>query len=414
MASIFPFQPYRYTARAGDLRHLATQPYDKISPQMRQRYLAASPNNLVRVVLGERFPTDDASDNVYTRAAHCLDAWIDGRILERERSPSIYPYFQEFVSPDSGERLIRKGFIALGAVEDYSAGMVHRHEQTLSGPKQDRLELLRHTRAQCEQIFMLYSDPEGAIDRLIEESAAGAPLAEVNDEYATAHRLWRIDTEARIAEIQRLMAPRKLIIADGHHRYETAVAFRDENPTLAAAARVPIAYFNMHSPGLRILGTHRAMSSIEGFAPEAFLAGLGGLFRLTPLASLDELRTAWAQPHPGMIRMGVALGPPHGLYLAEAARAEDSLDVLVLHTRVIEGVLGVSAESVRTEKYIRYIRGIDAAAAEVAAGSAQLAFLLEPASVEQVARIAFSGGVMPQKSTDFYPKLLSGLTIYRM
>jgi hypothetical protein len=156
------------------------------------------------------------------------------------------------------------------------------------------------------------------------------------------------------------------------------------------------------------------MSSIEGFAPEAFLASLSGLFRLTPLASLDALRTAWAEPHPGMIRMGVALGAPHGLYLAEAARAEDSLDVLVLHTQVIEGVLGVSAESVRTEKYIRYIRGIDAAAAEVAAGAAQLAFLLEPASVEQVARIAFSGGVMPQKSTDFYPKLLSGLTIYRM
>jgi uncharacterized protein (DUF1015 family) len=414
MARIIPFQPYRYTARAGELQHLATQPYDKISPEMRRRYLAASPYNLVRVVLGERFPADNEIENVYTRAASSLEGWIAGGILERESSPSVYPYFQEFVSPDSGERLVRKGFIALGAVEDYSAGVVHRHEQTLSGPKQDRLELLRHTRAQCEQIFMLYSDPEGAVDRLIQEAAASAPLAEVNDEYDTAHRIWRIDDPARITEIQRLMAPRKLIIADGHHRYETAVAFRNESPTLAAAARVPIAYFNMHSPGLRILGTHRAMSGIAGFEPAAFLASLGGMFRITPLASLDELRASWTEPHPGLMRMGVTLGAPRGLYLAESAITEDLLDVAVLHSQVIEGVLGVSAEAVRTEKHIRYIRGIDVAAAEVDSGAAQLAFLLEPASVEQVARIAFSGGVMPQKSTDFYPKLLSGLTIYRM
>jgi uncharacterized protein (DUF1015 family) len=414
MASIFPFQPYRYTARASELRRLVTQPYDKISRDMRQRYLAASQHNLVRVILGERFPADSESDNVYTRAAACLDTWIDGGILARDPAPSIYPYYQEFISPDSGERMIRKGFIALGAVEDYSAGVVHRHEQTLTGPKQDRLELLRHTRTQCEQVFMLYPDPEGAVDRLIEEAASAAPLAEVDDEYGTTHRIWRIDDPDRVSGIQRLMAPRKLVIADGHHRYETAVAFRNENPALAAAARVPIAYFNMHSPGLRILGTHRTIHGIQGFAPEAFLASLGKLFRLTPIESLDALRAAWAEPHTGMVRMGVALGTPQGLYLAECAREEDALDVAVLHTRVIEGVLGVSAEAVRTEQYIHYIRGIDVAWAEVASGAAQLAFLLEPASVEQVARIAFSGGVMPQKSTDFYPKLLSGLAIYRM
>jgi len=414
MASIFPFQPYRYTARAGELRRLVTQPYDKISRDMRQRYLAASPHNLVRVILGERFPADSESDNVYTRAAACLDTWIDAGILARDPAPSVYPYYQEFISPDSGERIVRKGFIALGEVEDYSAGVVHRHEQTLTGPKQDRLELLRHTRAQCEQIFMLYPDPEGAVDRLIEEAASTPPLAEVDDEYGTTHRIWRIDDPDRVSGIQRLMAPRKLVIADGHHRYETAVAFRNENPALAAAARVPVAYFNMHSPGLRILGTHRTIHGIEGFAPDAFLASLGKIFRLTPIESLDALRAAWAEPHAGLMRMGVALGTPQGLYLAECARGEDALDVAGLHSQVIAGVLGVSPEAVRTERYIHYIRGIDVAWAEVASGAAQLAFLLEPASVEQVARIAFSGGVMPQKSTDFYPKLLSGLAIYRM
>ena len=138
---------------------------------MRSRYLALSPYNLVRVILGERGAQDSESDNVYTRAARYLDDWIACGVLAQDATPASYPYFQEFTVPDTGERLVRKGFIALGAVEDYSAGVVHRHEQTLSGPKKDRLELLRHTHAHCGQIFMLYPDPEGSIDALLDEAA---------------------------------------------------------------------------------------------------------------------------------------------------------------------------------------------------------------------------------------------------
>ena len=154
------------------LADVVTQPYDKISPAMRSRYLALSPYNLVRVILGERTPADSDSDNVYTRAAAHLDYWMASGVLARDAEPGIFPYFQEFTVPDTGERLVRKGFIALGAVEEYAAGVVHRHEQTLSGPKKDRLELLRHTHAHFGQLFMLYPDRAGAIDALLDEAAA--------------------------------------------------------------------------------------------------------------------------------------------------------------------------------------------------------------------------------------------------
>ena len=171
MARIYSFQPLRYTAKAGSLECLVTQPYDKISPAMQARYLAASPYNLVRIILGERRAGDSEADNVYTRAAAYLNDWTAAGILARDQEPGIFPYFQEFAVPDTGEKLVRKGFIALGAVEDYAAGVVHRHEQTLAGPKKDRLELLRHTHAHFGQLFMLYPDPAGAVDALLDEAA---------------------------------------------------------------------------------------------------------------------------------------------------------------------------------------------------------------------------------------------------
>src|SRR6266852_4623339 len=212
MAKIFPFTAYRYSEIAGPLVSLVTQPYDKISPAMRQKYLAQSPYNLVRIILGEPQETDRPLDNVYTRAAAHLRDWTESGVLVRDLEPSLFAYFQEFRVPDSGEYLVRKGFIGLGPVEDYSANVVYRHEQTLSGPKKDRLELLRHTRAHCEQLFMLYPDPQGEIDRILDEVAATEATCEVADEYGAVHRLWRIPDPARIARIQQLMSDKKLLI----------------------------------------------------------------------------------------------------------------------------------------------------------------------------------------------------------
>ncbi len=410
MADVSPFRAYRYSAAAGQLQDLVTQPYDKITPAMRERYLSLSPYNLVRVILGERRAADSDGDNPYTRAAGYLDRWISDGILVRENQAAFFAYFQEFLEPDSGQRLLRKGFIGLGAVEDYSAGIVHRHEQTLSGPKVDRLELLRHVRTHFGQIFMLYADPAGQVDQLLDEAAAGEPDADVADEYGAVHRLWRISEPALVASIQHHMYDKKLIIADGHHRYETALAFRNEHPEVKDAQRVMMTFVNLDSPGLRILATHRL---VDRAAPEAVVEAVRSRFRVQAVASLDALRQVWAEPHPGMIRLGLA-APPARLFLLEAERAAGQLDVPFLHERLLRDIMGIGEEEVRQEKRIRYLRGADAAFEEVKRGSAALAFLLEPTSVADVSRVAFSGGVMPQKSTDFYPKLLSGLTAYRL
>ena len=377
---------------------------------MRSRYLSLSPNNLVRVILGERGAGDSESDNVYTRAAGYLDDWIARGVLAQDDHPGVFPYFQEFTVPDTGERLVRKGFIALGAVEDYSAGVVHRHEQTLSGPKKDRLELLRHTHAHCGQLFMLYPDPEGSIDGLLDEAAKAAPIAAVTDEYGAVHTVWRM-ADAACGVVQHLMADKKLLIADGHHRYETALAFRNENPGLPGADRVMMTFVNMHSPGLKILATHRLVSGLdEGFA-ERFLRAAAAGFQVEEISSLDGLKRAWDEGE-GRSIIGAAIGDR--LFLLEDRQARGELDVRVLHQRVLAQALGIGEEAVRDEKHLRYIRGLDAAVEEVRKGAAQIAFLLKPVSVEQVAATSFAGGVMPQKSTDFYPKLLSGLTIYRL
>ena len=375
---------------------------------MQSRYLSLSPHNLVRVILGERRAGDSESDNVYTRAARYLDDWIASGVLARDRQAGIFPYFQEFTVPDTGERLVRKGFIALGAVEDYSAGVVHRHEQTLSGPKKDRLELLRHTHAHCGQLFMLYPDPEGAIDGLLDEAAKFAPIATVTDEYGAVHTVWRMDDAAR-GVVHQLMADKKLLIADGHHRYETALAFRNENPGLPGADRVMMTFVNMHSPGLKILATHRLVSGLDGgdFADRFVRAG----FLVVEASSLDSLKRAWDAAGDRTI-IGAAIGSR--LYVIEDREAKGELDVRVLHEKLLGQALGIGEEAVRDEKHLRYIRGLDAAVQEVRKGAAQIAFLLKPVGVEQVAATSFAGGVMPQKSTDFYPKLLSGLTIYRL
>jgi len=412
MAQVFPFQPYRYTPQAGRLDDLVTQPYDKITRQMRERYLSLSPYNLVRIILGEPSASDSDSDNVYTRAAGLLEEWIRRGILAREAEPALYAYFQQFREPDSGQTLVRQGFIGLGAVEDYSAGVVHRHEQTLSGPKKDRLELLRHTRAHFGQIFMLYPDPEGAVDRLLAETASAAPACEVQDEYGALHRLWKIAGPAQIARVQETMAARKLLIADGHHRYETALAFHKENPSLAGAGKVMMTFVNMHSPGLRILATHRLVSGLENFDEASFLAKAGARFRIEEVGSSDQLRQIWAGAPEDRVSLAAAIG--RRIYLLEGGDAGGRLDVTVLHEDLLEGVLGIGGEAVREERNLRYLRGLDLAIEHVRQNAAQIAFLLRPVSVAQVARIAFSGGVMPQKSTDFYPKLLSGLTIYRI
>src|SRR5437588_644890 len=229
MAYIAPFRALRYDPARVSPAKTVTQPYDKITPEMQDAYYAASPYNLVRIILGKREP-EQAGNNVYTRAAGYFRDWRREGIFVQDAQPSLYSYSQLFTVPGGTTRYERRGFISLGRVEDYSAGVVFRHEQTLSKPKVDRLDLLRATRAHFGQIFMLYSD-SGEIDGVL--AIDSAPVIDVTDEYGVQHRVWRISDPSLIELVRGKMRDKKLIIADGHHRYETALNYRNERRAAA-------------------------------------------------------------------------------------------------------------------------------------------------------------------------------------
>src|SRR5258708_845878 len=229
MAQVHPFRAFRYSPARASFDRVLTQPYDKISPAIPWEYYAVDAHNLILIEKGRVFPNDSAQNNVYTRAAAALQDWIRNQIVVQDSADSFYAYTQEYTVPGGDERRTRRGFIGAGKLEDYSASVVFRHEQTLSGPKADRLELLRHTRTHTGQLFMLYSDAQRRIDTILAEAEPAAPPAtELRDEYGVVHRLWMIAEPERVSAIQNAMADQKLVIADGHHRYETALNYRNE------------------------------------------------------------------------------------------------------------------------------------------------------------------------------------------
>jgi uncharacterized protein (DUF1015 family) len=412
MAKVFPFQPYRYTPKAGPAAKLVSQPYDKIPPELQEQYYQASPYNVIRVIKGKPEPSDNDSANVYTRAAKTLEQWVGEGILAQDPEPGFYAYFQQFEHPDTGETLQRKGFIGLFQLEDYAAGLIHRHELTHSGPKLDRLMLARHTHAYFEQLFTLYDDPDFVIDRRLDQAATAEPLLAA-DEGNIVHRVWRISDPSAVTEIQAAMAAKKLLIADGHHRYETALTFFRENPNLPGADKVMMTFVNMRGRGLVVLATHRILHGLAGFDTAALLQRAKGHFDVARLDSAAALQNKLDAASPDTSVIGGVFANDPGAYLFTAKDQTAALDVRTLHQALLGQALGISEEDVREEKNIGYVRGFQPAVDEVRSGKAQVAFLLRPVGVEKVAEIAFAGGVMPQKSTDFYPKLLSGLTMYR-
>jgi uncharacterized protein (DUF1015 family) len=433
MADIHPFRPLRYDLQRVSASQVVTQPYDKITPAMQQRYYAASPYNLVRIILGRREPAEDANNNVYTRAAAYGRQWRAEGIFRPDSAPSIYIYSQTFTDP-SGKKFERHGFIALGRVEDYSAKMVFRHEQTLAKPKADRLDLLRATRAHYEQLFLLYED-SGEIDSLLTPAPNAAPAISVADEYEVAHRVWQISDPAVIAAVREKMCDQKLVIADGHHRYETALNFRNECRAAAGGAPNPDAAYefvmmtlvNLNDPGLLVLPTHRLVHSLEAFSGDEFQKASSRFFAVEQIdPALDGTRaTALLRERgrDGTALLAVTADRAFVLHSPKAEGAQffsglsarqQALDVVQLHKCLLEGVLKLSQESIRHQQNLSYLRDASEALDQVRKGTAHVAFLMNPCPVAQVRDVALAGEVMPQKSTDFYPKLLSGLTVYAL
>ncbi|MBZ5541095.1 MAG: DUF1015 domain-containing protein [Acidobacteriia bacterium] len=446
MAQVYPFRAYRYNPAKVPFSRALTQPYDKISPPMQEKYYAADPHNLIAVEKGRIFPDDTPQNNVYTRAAAALDAWVAEGVVVPDPAPAFYAYAQEYTVPGASERRTRWGFIGAGKLEEYEAGVVFRHERTLSGPKADRLELLRHTQTHTGQLFMLYSDAQRRIDAILREAAAAAPPAtEVPDEYDVTHRLWPVSDPARIAEIQRVMAAQKLVIADGHHRYETALNYRNECRARAGAVspdapyeRVMMTFVNTEAEGLLILPTHRVVANLRDFFWDAFRRFLEPWFEMEAFAFTADAarREACAvflkrlAANHARRAIGVYAGaaaPARAYYLLTLRKGADlagllkgdsplqrELDVILLHHGILEAGLGITQQAVSAEANLTYEREAATALDAVDRGAAQLAFLLNPVDVAQVMRVATAGEVMPQKSTDFYPKLLSGITMYRL
>jgi uncharacterized protein (DUF1015 family) len=432
MAHISPFRALRYNPARVSLSQVATQPYDKITPQMREGYYASSPNNLVRIILGKPQAADQEKDNVYTRAAGFFGDWRRTGVLHQDSEPSIYIYLERFTAPGGKAEQERRGFIALGRLEDYSAGIVHRHEQTLAKPKADRLDLLRHTKAHFGQIFMLYSDPAGEIEKLLPADAN--PDMEMRDEYGVLHQVWKVSDPQLVDSVRGKMQDKKLIIADGHHRYETALTYRNERRAAEGASQEAAPYefammtfVNMDGPGLVILPTHRVVHGLASFSADALREGARTHFSVEEVdPTLDATRAnaiLREAGHTGTALLGITAdraflfdrpkGDSTSIFGGLSLR-QQSLDVVQLHKCLLEGALDLSEESVRNQENISYIRDAGEAIAKVRSGAANVAFLMNSVRIQQVRDIAFGSEVLPQKSTDFYPKLLSGLTIYAL
>jgi uncharacterized protein (DUF1015 family) len=440
MAHIYPFRAWRYNPSAVRLEDVVTQPYDKITPSMQQAYYDRSPYNLVRIILGKPELFDaEGGESVYTRAARDFKAWQQQGVLAQEKSPAIFAYSQQFKVPGTEIVKERRGFIALGKVHDYADRVVFRHEQTLSKPKGDRLNLLKATHAHFGQIFMLYSDAAGSVEKVLYDGA-GPAEAEVTDEYGVLHRLWKVSDPAVINLLTTAMADKKLIIADGHHRYETALNYSKEHGPSASAktefstsqlpqpaypeAAVMMTFVNMDSDGLVILPTHRVVHSLNSFDPVAFTKAAEEFFTVEALPAeeaLNYIDTLTAQQGTAFVavtRAGAFLlrakPEPVAAALANLPERQRQLDLSCLHSIVLDRLLGLDAEKVREQTNLRYLRDASEAVDQVRRSEADFTFLTNPVSMEQLKEVAFAGDVMPQKSTDFFPKLLSGLAIYAL
>jgi uncharacterized protein (DUF1015 family) len=440
MAILYPFRAWRYNPAAVRLDDVVTQPYDKITPAMQQAYYQSSPYNLVRIILGlpELFDAE-RGESVYGRAARDFRAWREEGVLIQEKAPCVFAYAQRFKVPGSDEMKERRGFIALGKLHDYADRVVFRHEETLSKPKSDRLNLLKATRAHFGQIFTLYSDPAGSVEKILYDGN-GVADTEVTDEYGVQHRLWKINDAATIRLLTTAMRDKKLIIADGHHRYETALAYAKEHAAGHAVkaetsvnqlpqppfpeAAVMMTFVNMDSDGLVILPTHRVVHGLGKLDENALLAEAKEFFTAKQLqdpsseAGLKVLQAEAGTAYVMVLRSGAWLLTPKRESVEPMMEGlpdrQKNLDLAILHKIALEHLLGLDAEKVREQTNLRYLRDAAEAVDQVRRGDADVAFLTRPVTMDQLKEVAFAGEVMPQKSTDFYPKLLSGLAIYAL
>jgi uncharacterized protein (DUF1015 family) len=424
MAEFLPFHGLRYNCDKVDLCAVLAPPYDVIKGDMRGDLVARSDYNVVGVEL----PAGEG-DAKYEGAARLLEAWTAKSILVRD-DPEFYVYAQEFQVPGSGEVRQRRGVLGVLRLEEFGEG-VQPHEFTLSGPKEDRLKLLRATRTNTSPIFGLFADNDGWVTSLIANAYTEHPLCEARDAEGVLHRLWHMSDDETVNAMVAALEDEPILIADGHHRYETALNYRNERRDAALAAGhdwtgdepenfVLMMIVSTLDEGLIVLPTHRLVKNVAADKIDSLIHNLEQYFEVGVLPQSGEgaLPDSSETPCCGLHLKGQSYslrlrpGQEHLAALdAERRTAYNALDVTILHTLILEKQLGIGAAELAAGGSVGYT--IDAAEAvrKVDAGEYQAAFLLRPTPIEQVQQVAAAGDRMPQKSTYFYPKLVTGMVL---
>jgi uncharacterized protein (DUF1015 family) len=402
--NVRPFRGYRY-APGGDVSAVVAPPYDQIGPELQESLHALHPENIVRVTLPR------GGDDKYRGARAVLDAWLSRGIWRPDPEPAIYPYHQTYRA--GGATVTRTGFVALGEVTEYAHGEVLPHERTHAAPKRDRMKLLETTGADTGLLFMLAGDPDGELLRAT--TPGGAPIAEARDLKGETHRLWRITDPATLDRVRALMAGRAVIIADGHHRYETAVEYRRRHPE---ATHKLMAFFSLEAPGLTILPNHRLVHSVVHFDFEDLMDVAARWFDVAPLADPATFR-----PEPRAL--AIVAGPDAAVlrlrpdrfdwirWPESTSHAWRELAVSILHEGILRPLLGITNEALEAGTHVDYTADQAEAVALARASKVQAAFLIAPTTPEELQAVVRGGELMPQKSTHFYPKLLDGLVFHR-
>ncbi len=437
MAEIMPFQMVQYGPEYSNaLKSLITPPYDVISPEQQDSFYKSHPFNVIRLVLGKQFSSDTPEDNRYTRASNTLKKWMTDKVLVRKPKPGFTLYQMDFRESDGNWKRI-DGFVGLLKAEDYGAGKVLPHEKTYSGPKKDQLKLLRACRANFTPIHAMFNDPEGIVLKLYESLLNTEPEQEVRDSEEIIHRTWSLCEENAVHGIVEFLREKSLFIADGHHRYETALAYRREmearNPsTIGQPDNYIMSYFtSMSHPGLTVLPAHRMLRDLKDFNKEEFLRRMSDCFEIHDLDyDISDLENASKRlssklrefakvgGHFGVLFNGeqrfrlISLRDPEIFSSFLSANIPESLinlDVTIFRELILGHCFGLDKEDL--ENHIEYTPSAADALKKTMLGEIQVSFILNPTRVDQMTKVAELGQKLPHKSTYFYPKISSGLVL---
>lgn len=412
--TVVPFQGLRYNVeKVGDITDVIAPPYDVIKPEECIELEARHPENIIRLILSQPQDDDTDKDNQYTRAAALMHQWMSNNTLVRAPTPRYYIYDQSFTAPD-GKHYTRRALIALAKLEPFENKVILPHEKTHAGPKIDRLNLMRTCHANLSPIFLLYQDANGDIEQVMQSfTDDNPPEIDCPETFGSTHQLWCLDNLESNREIQKLFTSRPLLIADGHHRYETALAFKDEM-SRQRGINTPLGYdymmvnlVRMESPGLAVLAIHRLLSGLTEKQINHAIADLPEVFEVQEIDSLSNLM-AKLDTFRGK-SPAVGMSTPDNKYRLLIPRliSKGQLDVTLVQETIIQKLFRIETLA----DHISYTAYTDDVVVHVKAGSDRVALLMNPTPVEQVLDVAMAGSVMPQKSTYFYPKMATGFVV---